>query len=446
LALSAPSVTYGDEQSETLSVTVAPATGDGVPTGTVTVTSAATSVCEISLSSSGTGSCTLAATRVAPGLAQLTASYSGDATYSSSVSTAATLTVATEPTTTSLAVSATRATYGAEQRATVVVKVTPAYGGGPNGSVTLKAGSATIAVLSLKAGTARYAPQPTRLTVGTARLVVTYSGSADFGASRSAAKALVITKAATTTAVTLARTKVTYGDESAARVSVAVRPRYSGTPSGSVTVKAGTITICVIRLRSARGTCSPPAARLSAKSARLIATYSGSADFGASSSTAKTLAVAKARSTTTLILSTAKVQYGSEQAGKLSVAVSPQYSGYLTGTVAIKAGSVTVAVVALRSGKGSYTLTSKRLPAGAYTLVATYSGNADYDGSTSAGRSLRVSAPPTHVACYPLSNEGTCYEPGEFCRSSDHGAHGIAGDGKPIVCEDNNGWRWEPVS
>jgi hypothetical protein len=37
-------------------------------------------------------------------------------------------------------------------------------------------------------------------------------------------------------------------------------------------------------------------------------------------------------------------------------------------------------------------------------------------------------------SCHPLSNEGTCYEPGEFCR-----------DGKTIICKDNDGWRWEPV-
>ena len=65
--------------------------------------------------------------------------------------------------------------------------------------------------------------------------------------------------------------------------------------------------------------------------------------------------------------------------------------------------------------------------------------------------------PPTTVAppvqhssapissCYPLTNGGNCYEPGEFCRKSDHGATGIAGNGERIVCRDNNGWRWEPV-
>jgi hypothetical protein len=35
---------------------------------------------------------------------------------------------------------------------------------------------------------------------------------------------------------------------------------------------------------------------------------------------------------------------------------------------------------------------------------------------------------------YPLSNEGTCYEPGEFCRTADHGKSGVPGDGKRITC------------
>jgi hypothetical protein len=49
------------------------------------------------------------------------------------------------------------------------------------------------------------------------------------------------------------------------------------------------------------------------------------------------------------------------------------------------------------------------------------------------------------ASCYPLSNKGNCYKPGEYCRKADRGASGVAGDGKKIVCEDNNGWRWEPV-
>ena len=56
-----------------------------------------------------------------------------------------------------------------------------------------------------------------------------------------------------------------------------------------------------------------------------------------------------------------------------------------------------------------------------------------------------AAAPSTPTGCYPLTNGGNCYEPGEYCRNSDHGASGVAGDGKRIICEDNNGWRWEPA-
>jgi hypothetical protein len=55
-------------------------------------------------------------------------------------------------------------------------------------------------------------------------------------------------------------------------------------------------------------------------------------------------------------------------------------------------------------------------------------------------------APSTPSGCTPQSNKGTCYEPGERCRNSDHGASGVSGGGENIVCANNDGWRWEPAS
>jgi hypothetical protein len=52
-------------------------------------------------------------------------------------------------------------------------------------------------------------------------------------------------------------------------------------------------------------------------------------------------------------------------------------------------------------------------------------------------------APPAPAGCSPLTSGGNCYEAGEYCRNSDHGSSGVAGDGDAITCEDNNGWRWE---
>jgi hypothetical protein len=66
-------------------------------------------------------------------------------------------------------------------------------------------------------------------------------------------------------------------------------------------------------------------------------------------------------------------------------------------------------------------------------------------------RTTPAAAPPPPPAstapasCRPLTNGGNCYEPGEFCRASDHGVSGVAGDGKAITCENNDGWRWEPA-
>jgi cardiolipin synthase A/B len=51
---------------------------------------------------------------------------------------------------------------------------------------------------------------------------------------------------------------------------------------------------------------------------------------------------------------------------------------------------------------------------------------------------------PTTSGCYPIDDEGGCYEPGEYCRDNDHGSTGRSGNGQTIICEDKNGtWYWE---
>lgn len=69
------------------------------------------------------------------------------------------------------------------------------------------------------------------------------------------------------------------------------------------------------------------------------------------------------------------------------------------------------------------------------TSVGTYAAPTTYSSTTAATGSS--------TSCYPLSDEGGCYEPGEYCSDADHDDSGIAGDGKSITCEDNDGWRWE---
>jgi hypothetical protein len=62
---------------------------------------------------------------------------------------------------------------------------------------------------------------------------------------------------------------------------------------------------------------------------------------------------------------------------------------------------------------------------------------------TGAPASVPAAAPAS--SCYPKTDGGNCYKAGELCRSSDHGASGLAGNGESIKCENNDGWRWEPA-
>ena len=50
---------------------------------------------------------------------------------------------------------------------------------------------------------------------------------------------------------------------------------------------------------------------------------------------------------------------------------------------------------------------------------------------------------PTSAGCY-IDPEGNCYRAGEYCPDSLHGQT-VQGESGPIICEDNNGWRWEPA-
>ncbi len=454
LAFAPPSVIYGDEQDETFAVAVS---GDGgTPTGTVTVAAGATAVCTITLLDDGTGSCAPTADEFPVGTVMLTASYSGDDTFEPSASTAVSFQVLSPPlpavaaTTTTLGLSRTSLTYGEEQAEKISVTVA-APGAIPVGTVRIKSGAATICTFGLSpSGTGSCALKAAALPPGAAKLTASYAGNADFGASVSAVRSLAIAKERATTTVSLSATKLSYGAEQRERIAVAVKPAHGGTPTGRVTVKAGSAVICVITLRSARGTCSPGPARLAAGRHAITAVYGGSGDVVSSASAARTLSVAVASSKTTLSLSKGRVTYGSERSEKISVKVAPRYAGTPGGTVIVKANGATLAVIRLKSGAGSYTLSANRLRAGGYSLTATYGGNADFGHSVSVKKSLTVASPPPPpappVACHPTTSSGNCYEPGEYCSDADHGMTGVAGDGEAIVCEDNNGWRWEPVS
>jgi len=173
---------------------------------------------------------------------------------------------------------------------------------------------------------------------------------------------------------------------------------------------------------------------------------------------------------------------GSEQGGDLVVEFMPRDGGHLpapavgarlilTGAWVLDADhgwnelhpvwSETLSAVTYRSGP-QYGGSPADVGSSAAAADCTSNGAAchGYGGGTSAasGQPSASNAPPTSAptpkptptptpiptGCSPKTSSGNCYEPGEYCSTADHGMTGVAGNGEPIICEDNNGWRWEP--
>jgi hypothetical protein len=394
LTLSAPTVSYGDE--EAVQARIAVTAADSVtPTGSVTLSSGGVALCRIALSLVNDSVCGLPAeVEFAPGSYQLTAEYNATGGDATSISAARILTVTAADTTTSLALSASAKTYGSEESERLSVVVAPEYGGTPGGAVTVSDGSKTLCTVALAAAAASATGScvlsATALAAGTSELIARYAGSGDFAGSASAPAFLTIAPITTATALSLSAGTVEYGDEQSERLTVAVTSEYVGKPSGTVTVKSGTRPVCVVTIVAGKGTCALAASALGAGTADLLASYQGNADFAPSYSASRTLAVAKADPALVVAKSAATVVYGKEQAERLSVAVRPDHGGTPTGRVIVKSGAATVCVITLVAGKGSCSLSARSLGIGAHELVVSYAGCANFTGSASARMTLTV--------------------------------------------------------
>lgn len=90
--------------------------------------------------------------------------------------------------------------------------------------------------------------------------------------------------AATTTTLRLSAPKIIFGHERAEHLSVIVRSRHSGVPSGEVVILAGTNTICRQQLHDGKASCTLSSKQLRRGKYLLRARYVGSVKFNPSTS------------------------------------------------------------------------------------------------------------------------------------------------------------------
>jgi hypothetical protein len=157
--------------------------------------------------------------------------------------------------------------------------------------VAIKAGSTVACTITLKAGTGSCTVPATKFGPGTVHVAAFYGGGISFGTSQSFTRTFTVKKATTKTALALSKSSVTVGREQAERLSVAVAPQFGGTPAGTVTLRAGTRTVCTVALKSGKGSCALTAKELRSGTYHLSASYPGNGDFTASASAPRTLKV-----------------------------------------------------------------------------------------------------------------------------------------------------------
>jgi hypothetical protein len=266
VASSLPSSTFGQSVTFTASVTPSGATGtvqffDGVNSlGTVAL-------------SGGTASMTTSA--LAVGTHFITASYSGNASYTGSTSASLTQTVSvgTVNTNTTLTSSLNPSVYGQQ----VMFTATISPSSGASGTVTFMDGASTLGTSALNAsGVATLSTSS--LAVGIHSITALYSGDGSHSSSASAPSSQTVNKAGTTTTLTSSSNPSKSGNPVTFTAGVS-----ASSATGSVQFFDGSTSLGTMPLSS--GMASLTTSTLGGGKHSITAVYSGDGNFAGSTST-----------------------------------------------------------------------------------------------------------------------------------------------------------------
>ncbi len=380
LAASATSLTASTTQptqgqSVTLTASVAPASGSGTPTGTVTFFDGATQLGTGTLSS---GQATYSTTALAIGSHSITAAFAGDSNFSASTSTALSITVVASSqiaSTTTLLASATQLTPG--QTLTLSIGVAPQSGSGtPTGSVTILDGQSQLITMALKASSASFTTST--LALGSHALSVAYAGDATYAASTSNSITVTVaapSKVATITSLNASATQVSSGASVSFTANIAPASG-SASPTGSVTFLDGQTQIGTagVANKSAQFSTS----NLAAGTHSITAAYGGDGNFTGSTSSAVSVTVS----------ATPQADYTLTSASSLTVAAG-------------KSGSLALTVTPQNGFKSTLTFACSNLPTGA---ACTFNPQSLTPAGAAVSSTLIVSVPKIAAALEPPSD------------------------------------------
>lgn len=383
---------YG--QTVNLNVTVAqdPSSTEGTPTGTVAYTDKfqGTTTTLGTEQLNGSGNATLPISTLAVGTHVITANYGGDTYYSASSSNTVAQ-VVQEQVTVALTSSSPNDTSTLGSTVTFTATVAVSGGVAAAGTVSFYDGATYLGSGTLNGGgVATYTTA--NLPVGSNSMTAAFTDSNNVSATSAPLKQIV--KQQTTTTLTASANPASYG--TAVSFTAVVTATGTVTPTGTVTFYDGGTQIGTGTLTAA-GTATASAtfqtSSLSAAAHTITATYGGDADNFTSTSAGLTETVNVA-STTTAVAASANPAIAGKSV-TFTATVTPS-SGKAAGTVNFYNGTALLGTGTLNAADVA-TWSSSTLAVGSYSITATYVGNADDTGSTSAALAFSVAQATTSV-------------------------------------------------
>jgi hypothetical protein len=292
LHLSPASLTHG--QPVTASVTVAPGTGSGTPTGDVSLLAGSQAV---NLGSLSNGTISGMVEALPGGTYSVSASYGGDGTFGASTSSGVPITINPETSSTVFSAflsgqapsSQVNATYGAFLDLQVSVAGASQHGT-PTGTLTFSDtfGGSTSTLLSVSLNSeGNGLVQETQLAIGTHTIHVNYSGDASFTASNAGPVSITVAKGPTQTILFIPSGAL---PNSSVLLQAIVLPNGAIDPTGTVQFFTGK-TAVGIPVQVKNLIASLTTTQLPNGSDSITAVYSGDANFTGSTSGAATLVV-----------------------------------------------------------------------------------------------------------------------------------------------------------
>src|SRR6266516_2032744 len=320
-------------------------------------------------------------------------------------STTVTFVIQKASTTTTVVSSANPSVFGQSVTFTATVAVVSPGAGSPAGTVNFLDGATVIGSGTLSASAPITATFTTStLAVGAHSITASYAGNANFNGSTSAVLTQTVNKASTTTTVASSANPSVFGQSVTFTATVAPVAPGAGSPSGAVNFLDGTITIGSGTLSaSSPFVATFTTSSLAVGSHSITASYAGNSNFSGSTSATLTQTVNPVTGVTmtTTIQNSANVAVTSivlvtsvHDTATLfgqSVTFTATVTGSTTvatptGTVQFKDGTTVLATISVTTTAGvtTATFTTSTLAVGSHSITATYSGDTNFTGSTSA--------------------------------------------------------------